>query len=108
MKIKNEKLYQEYQIKYISYYSQAIMSYGELWALYMEREIAKGFSVADCAKETSDRADTEGITGNMYNGAVAFLTDTWKYGEELRVWHNAKYNHAGEGVVNSAIIKMKL
>ncbi|WP_239255521.1 hypothetical protein [Listeria ilorinensis] len=40
----------------------------------------------------------------MYGAAVAALAHCWKYGEELKKWHNGQYGHEGDGVVNPAII----
>jgi len=40
----------------------------------------------------------------MYGASVQVLSQCWKYGEDLRKWHNKEYNHEGEGVVNPAIV----
>jgi len=88
-------------------YGSAGVRYAEAWADLMEEEVDKGKSLAEVAEETSHKADTEGITGFMYGCAVSILSDVWVYGEELRVWHNKKYGHAGAGVVNPAIITVK-
>lgn len=80
----------------------------------MEKEIENGFTVADCAKATSNQADTEGITGFMYGAAVATLAGVWVYGEDLRRWHNRdcqigdegdRANESG-GVLNPAILRI--
>ena len=56
------------------------------------------------ADEASKVADIEGITGFMYGCAVNTLSQLWKYGEELRKWHNKDYGYEGDGVVNPAIL----
>lgn len=43
-----------------------------------------------------------------YGCAVNILSSVWKYGEELRVQHNSKYNHNGEGVVNPAVLTISV
>lgn len=69
----------------------------------MEEQIDKGAKVEDIAEETSHKANADGITGFMYGAAVAILSQCWEYGEELKKWHNEKYGHKGEGVINPAI-----
>ena len=59
--------------------------------------------IEDNAKRLSFEADTEGIRGYMYGCAVDVLFRYWKYGEELRRWHNREYNYTGEGVANPAV-----
>lgn len=86
------------------FYSLGVVNYMKRWADLMEKEIENGAKVADIADKTSYIADTEGITGYMYGCVVSALSHFWEYGEELRKWHNKKYNHDGEGVVNPAII----
>lgn len=85
-------------------YSHGVVVYGELWAQMMQKEMAEGKALEECAAETSHKADTDGITGFMYGAAVSALAKFWKHGEALRVWHNKQYNHEGDGVVNPAII----
>lgn len=43
----------------------------------------------------------------MYGCAVNILAQCWKYGEELRKWHNKEYNYNGNGVVNPAVLTIK-
>lgn len=86
-------------------YSNCIIDYTILWAQYMEYLMAKhGKKVADIWNMSSHLADIYGITGFMYGCAVGILSSVWKYGEELRVQHNSKYGHEGDGVVNPAIL----
>ena len=107
MKVKNgeEENFKEFiEINSHDGYSRAGSEYAVRWAELMEKERENGKSIRDMAKVTSHQADTEGITGFMYGCAVSALAQLWEHGEELRKWHNAKYNHHGDGVVNPAII----
>lgn len=86
-------------------YSNCVIDYTILWAQYMEYLIAKhDKKLSDVWDMSSHLADIYGITGFMYGCAVSILSSVWKYGEELRVQHNSKYNHEGDGVVNPAIL----
>lgn len=95
-------------------YGHRVMTYAEEWANAMEREMAAGAAVADCAERTSREADTDGITGFMYGAAVSVLAAVWAHGEELRRWHNleAQIGTEGEranesgGVLNPAILNI--
>ena len=90
-------------------YSNCVIDYTILWAQYMEYLMAKhDKKLSDVWDMSSHLADIYGITGFMYGCAVNMLSSFWKYGEELRVQHNAKYNHEGDGVVNPAILTIKL
>ncbi len=88
-------------------YSYGVVKYMHWWTDLMEAEMAKGKKLEDIAEKTSHDANKEGITGFMYGYAVAALADFWEYGEELRQWHNGKYGHYGDGVVNPAIITVR-
>lgn len=86
-------------------YSNCVIDYTILWAQYMEYLMAtQDKKVADVWDRSSHLADIYGITGFMYGCAVSILSSVWKYGEELRMQHNSKYNHEGDGVVNPAIL----
>ena len=89
-------------------YGRCIYDYSEAWAKSMQREIANGRTVSDCADETSNALGFFGITGFMYGAAVATLSACWEHGEELRKWHNKSYNHEGDGVVNPAVISISI
>lgn len=88
-------------------YSYSVVKYMHWWTDLMEAEMANGKKLEDIAEKTSHDADKEGITGFMYGCAVAALADFWEYGEELRQWHNSKYGHYGDGVVNPAILTVR-
>ena len=81
-----------------------ICKYRKKLLIRYDKEIKQIFY--DVAKELSFKADTEGITGFMYGCAVSILSQCWKYGEELRGWHNKQYNYDGKGVVNPAVLKI--
>ena len=85
-------------------YGRAVYVFAEQWAKLMQKHMAEGKTLQECADADSHAADTEGITGFMYGCAVNVLFGVWKHGEELRVWHNKQYNHLGEGVVNPAVL----
>ena len=96
-------------------YGHRVMTYSEDWANFMEREIAAGKTIAECAKATSREADTDGITGFMYGAAVSTLSQAWEHGEELRRWHNLdtqlgdegeRANESG-GVLNPALLNVR-
>jgi len=80
------------------------VEYAEGWAKLMQAEIAQGKTIVDCAEKTSYELGYLGITGFMYGAAVSMLSQCWKYGEELRQWHNKQYHHEGDGVVNPAVM----
>ena len=44
----------------------------------------------------------------MHGMAVSILSRHWAHGDELKDWHNKKYNHKGDGVVNPAVMTLKL
>lgn len=86
-------------------YSNGVIEYAILWAQYMEYLMAKhDKKVSDVWDMSSHFADIDGITGFMYGCAVGILSSVWKYGEELRVQHNSRYGHEGDGVVNPALL----
>lgn len=85
-------------------YGSCILEYAEGWAKLMQVEIQKGKTLAECAENTSFELGFLGITGFMYGAAVATLSTYWKHGDDLKAWHNKKYNHKGDGVVNPAVL----
>lgn len=85
-------------------YGKAAIDYAEGWAKLMQIEISKGKTLIECAENTSHELGFLGITGFMYGCAVNILSQCWKYGEDLRKWHNKEYDHEGDGVVNPAVL----
>ena len=78
-------------------YGACCVEYAAGWAKLMQLEMANGKAVKDCAGETSYQLGFLGITGFMYGCAVSMLSRCWKYGEELRRWHNIKTQVGNEG-----------
>lgn len=107
MKVKDQKVYDDWKAKNTDGYGMGIFRFAEKWANLMEEKISEGKSVKDIADKTSNEADTEGITGFMYGAAVSILAQCWEHGEELRKWHNKEYDYEGEGTVNPAILTIK-
>lgn len=109
---KDAKLWQETKDNNTDFYGRGIVDYTERWANLMEEKLSEGFALKDIAQSTSREANTDGITGFMYGCAVRILSDVWVNGEELRCWHNKKYQHNSEGneanesggVLNPAIL----
>lgn len=91
-------------------YSARVVRYAEYWAKFMQYLMVKhkGVTVAKIAEQASHAADIEGITGFMYGCAVNVLSQVWKYGEELRKWHNKEYDYEGDGVVNPAVLTVNV
>ena len=111
MKIKEgqEENYKVWYNNNLDPYGHACFTYAERWAEKLEEVIANSENDAiqvinKNAKRLSHEADTESITGFMYGVAVSILSQCWKYGEELRKWHNKEYGYEGDGVVNPAIM----
>ncbi len=89
-------------------YGNGVVKYARRWAKYMQKLIAEGKTVVEIAEKASHDCDIEGITGFMYVCAVNALTKCWKYGEELRKWHNKDYGYEGDGVVNPAVLTVNV
>lgn len=85
----------------------SIFRYAEKWADLMESEITKGSKIENIADRLSHEADTDGITGFMYNTAVTILSSFWLYGDDLRMWHNKKYGYEGDGLINSSTLTIR-
>lgn len=78
-------------------WSSAILTYAERWARFMQFEMDNGSKLEDVAESTSQEADLEGISGYMYGRAVSVLVHYWRYGEQLRIWHNLSMQVGNEG-----------
>ena len=113
MKLRNESAWAQAKANNTDSYGACVMLFAEHWADLMERDMATGTPLAECAKATSHEADEKfGITGFMYGCAVSTLAHVWEHGEELRCWHNLdtqirdegeKANATG-GVLNPALL----
>lgn len=85
-------------------YGNAIIEYAINWGKLMQFYIGTGETIESCAEKSSLESDLEGITGFMYGQAIRILSTFWEHGQELRNWHNKKYNYNGEGTVNPAVM----
>ena len=104
-----EQDYKDWIDKNTDPYGRVCFTYAERWAEMLENLIESSADepmkvVVDNADRLSHEADVERITGFMYGCAVSILSQCWKYGEELRKWHNKEYNYDGNGVVNPAVL----
>lgn len=114
MELADEAAWQEFKDKNQDGYGGGVVTYAERWARLMQTEMTNGKKLEDVADATSHEADLEGITGFMYGCAVSTLARCWKYGDQLRRWHNLstqlgnegeKANESG-GVLNPALLSI--
>ena len=97
-------------------YGRCVIEYSARWANMMEEAINNGAKLEDVAGELSHKADTECITGFMYGAAVSTLVACWEHGDQLRRWHNKKYQIHDEGdkanenggVLNPALLNLEV
>lgn len=95
-------------------YGGAVVTYSERWARLMQVEMANEKKLEDVADAASHEVDLEGITGFMHGCAVSTLAACWKYGDQLRRWHNlnTQLGNEGEkanessGVLNPALLSI--
>lgn len=87
-------------------YSLGVITYATRWAKYMQHLMRKhNKTVEDIAEQTRIVCDIDGATGFMYGQAVGALAQFWKYGDELKKWHNKQYGLENcEETVNPAVI----
>ncbi len=87
-------------------YSLGVVTYAKRWAKYMQHLMRKhNKAVKDIAEQTRIICDIDGVTGFMYSHAVGALAQFWKYGDELRQWHNKQWRCEDcEDVVNISVI----
>lgn len=118
MKTIDQKEYDDWKAKQVDKngnpepYGLEYFNYAERWANLMEEKMTNGEKLEDIAKSASHEADTSGITDFMYGMAVSILSHCWKYGEQLRQWHNlvTQIHDEGEkankdgGVLNPALM----
>ena len=104
VEINDSEAYKDWKSKNTDGYGAAIFQYAESWAKLMQVEMSNGKKLIECAEPTSFQLGFLGITGFMYGAAVTILSKCWKYGEDLRKWHNKEYNHEGDGIVNPAVL----
>lgn len=97
IELSDEKGWNEFKENNKDPYGNACVEYAEGWAKLMQVEFAAGKKINDCAQKTSFELGFLGITGFMYGCAVSMLSQCWKYGEALRMWHNLKTQIKDEG-----------
>lgn len=114
MEVSDEAAWQSWKDNNQDGYGAGVIAFAERWARLMQLEMANGQKLEDIASATSHEADTEGITGFMYGAAVSTLASCWKYGDQLRRWHNLdtqlgdegeKANETG-GILNPALLRI--
>lgn len=116
IELKDKEKWNNFVTKNIGPYGKGCVDYAERWAIQMQERLAKNEKLENIAKEESHKADTEGITGFMYGCAVNMLSQCWKYGEELRIWHNLDIQIEHEGdlankegkVLNPALLNISV
>lgn len=114
MEIKDREAWKAWVDKNQDPYGKAVIDYAKRWADLMEERMANGENLEEIAKETSNEANTDGITGYMYGAAISVLHTSWKHGEQLRCWHNIDIQIKDEGekanekgtVLNPAILSI--
>ncbi len=79
----------------------SIVTYARRWAKYMQYLMEKhNKTVAEIADNASSLSGVDDMTLYMHIRVVAILAQCWKYGEELRKWHNRKWGEEdADGVV---------
>lgn len=89
-------------------YFKIVFNYTSVWGKYMQYLIEhEQKQLEEIAEYSSHFVDIYGITRNIYSSAVTILSQVWKYGEDLRNWHNKKYGVSNtDGVVNPSVLKL--
>ena len=82
-------------------YMLHVITYARRWGKYMQHLMEKhNKTINDIADNASHVSNINGITGFMHSCAVYMLAQCWKYGEELRKWHNKEWGEEDtDGVV---------
>ena len=97
-----------YNTNAVNKFRKYTIKYVLVWAKYMQHIMSKhNKNVAEIANETSYVCDIDGVTIDMYAYAILLLSKYWKYGEELRRWHNSKYGVEDEENVISFVCTIK-
>ena len=100
--VTNQNVWQKYRKEY-----PELIRYAEDWARLMQLELAKGKKLKDIAEDTAKEADCNGISGEAHWLATTVLAENWKYGQQLRMWHNKNYGgkkRRFRGIINPAIV----
>lgn len=103
-----EKIWKNYLKEVENPFFKIAFNYTSAWGKYMQYLIEyEQKQLEEIAEYSSHFVDIYGITGNIYSTAVEILSECWKYGEELRKWHNSKYRVSNtDSVVNSSVLKL--
>ena len=88
------------------FYGFSAVKYACRWAKYMQHLMKEhNKTLPEIVDKTSLFRYTDDVTGFMYCRVVLVLSQCWKYGEELRRWHNKELGlEDSVGVVNSAML----
>lgn len=86
-------------------YAKVIIRTARNWARLMQGQMDRGRSLEDCAEETYEIANVDGLTGFMYGLAASFLSDFWVYGKEFREWYNEDTQIGIEGHIATILGK---
>jgi len=105
MELSNPEAWNSWKTKNTDPYGKGCVDFAEGWAKLMQKHMAEGKTLEECADADSHSADVGGITGFMYGAATQMLAQCWKHGAELKKWHNTKYGQPeAEGTVNPAVM----
>lgn len=94
-------------------YGRCCYVFAVRWARRMENAIEAnpGSRLEDIAENLcteTDRTPDMGISGNQYGMVVSILSGWWFLGDDLRRWHNRKYDQGAkdteERVINPAVL----
>jgi hypothetical protein len=116
VKIKDEKEFYDWYNVQSDEYGKAIFHFAYQWAELMEYLMDEGYEFEEIVEIASSVVDeTYCISGFMYGCAVNTLSVCWEHGEELRIWHNLKYQIGNEGeraneeggVLNPAVLNLR-
>lgn len=90
----------------IEYKLSATVYYAEYWAKYMQYLMSKheGVTVSQIAATAAAAVNVAGVSGAAHGYAVNLLSRVWKYGEELRKWHNKECGYEGDGAANPTLL----
>ena len=58
-------------------------------------------------EESNQFSNLYGVDDETYSRAVVLLSHVWKYGDELRMWFNNKYEYEGPDIANPFVMKTK-
>lgn len=90
-----EELHREWLMENSSDLGIGALAYAQRWAELMEKDLSVSqdayTTIMDFAFQTSIDADTDGITGGMFQHAVKYLASCWAHGDILKDWYATHY-----------------